>query len=176
MALYNATDGDNWHRNQNWLTDEPLSTWEGVETDVEIGTGDEGRVVFLSLRHNNLGGEIPSELGSLANLTFLDLFRNNLSGEIPAELGDLVNLSYLDLSRNQLSGEISPELGNLSSLELLYLHANNMSGDIPSELGDLSNLKELRIDGTWTLSGCVPAALQSQLDMERSDLQDVPFC
>ena len=162
VALYNATGGGNWHRKQNWLTDRPLSTWEGVETDFEIGTGSEGRVVFLFLRDNNLSGEIPSELGSLANMEALDLFRNNLSGEIPPALSNLVNLSYLDLSRNQLSGDIPPELGNLSSLGLLYLHENNLSGDIPPELGNLSNLKDLRIDGSWAFSGCIPASLQAQ--------------
>ena len=26
IALYNATDGENWDNNTNWLTDEPLTT------------------------------------------------------------------------------------------------------------------------------------------------------
>ncbi len=194
VALYNATGGDHWHFKQNWLSDLPLFMWDGVETD------DEGRVVALNLIGNNLSGEIPSELGSLENLVVLDLSRNqlsgmippelgnlsslawlalywnNLSGEIPAGLGGLSNLRMLDLSRNELSGEIPSELGNLSMLRSLYLIYNNLSGDVPPQLGDLSNLKELRIDGAYALSGCIPAALESQLDMGRSDLQDVPFC
>ncbi len=170
MALYNATGGDNWHRKQNWLSDMPLHTWEGVKTDVE------GRVVVLFLRDNNLSGEIPPELGGLASLEVLDLHDNDLSGEIPAELGNLANLQALYLSKNLLSGEIPQELGDLSSLRLLHLNENNLRGDVPPELGGMSNLKSLRIDGSWTFGGCMPAALQSQLDMERSDVQDLSFC
>ena len=33
VALYNATDGDNWTNNTNWLSDEPLGQWYGVTTD-----------------------------------------------------------------------------------------------------------------------------------------------
>ena len=200
VALYNATGGDRWNCNDNWLSDKPLSTWCHVDTDEEKGMGDEGRVVTLILYDNNLSGEIPSELvslenlvaldlgrnklsgvippdlGSLSSLTYLDLSWNNLSGEIPAELARLSNLTVLHLDLNELSGAIPSELGNLSRLEALYLHDNNLSGDIPPELGNLSNLEELRLDGTHALSGCVPAVLESQLDMRRSDLQDMPFC
>ena len=33
VALYNATDGENWNRSDNWLSDAPLGEWEGVTTD-----------------------------------------------------------------------------------------------------------------------------------------------
>ena len=35
VALYNATDGDNWTNNTNWLSDEPLGDWFGVTTDAD---------------------------------------------------------------------------------------------------------------------------------------------
>ena len=122
VALYNATDGPNWIRNNSWLSDVPTSEWEGVTTD------DNGRVTELDLRRNQLSGEIPPELGNLANLQGLDLYGNQLSGEIPLELGNLARLRYLALSRNQLSGEIPPELGNLSNLTHLDLAENQLSG------------------------------------------------
>ena len=43
VSLYNATDGPNWANNTNWLTDEPLESWYGVETD------DGGRVTEVRL-------------------------------------------------------------------------------------------------------------------------------
>ena len=43
VALYNATDGPNWSRRDNWLTDQPLSTWYGVSTDAN------GNVTWLFL-------------------------------------------------------------------------------------------------------------------------------
>ena len=107
VALYNATDGDNWLENTNWMTSGALSTWHGVTTD------SEGRV------------------------TELDLTRNQLKGEIPVELGNLSNLKSLDLSSNRLTGPIPAELGNLSNLESLYLGSNELTGCIPAGLQDV---------------------------------------
>ena len=99
VALYNATDGANWEDNENWLSDAPLGEWHRVTTD------DNGRVVRLDIFYNQLSGEIPPELGSLANLEVLDLSSNELSGEIPPELGSLANLEGLHLGANELSGK-----------------------------------------------------------------------
>ena len=115
VALYNATDGANWTNNTNWLSNEALSEWFGVSTDVN------GRVTRLYLHLNGLNGEIPVELGGLASLQELFLFRNGLSGAIPVELGNLTNLQQLTLSQNMLNGTIPVELGNLTSLTRLDL-------------------------------------------------------
>ena len=112
VALYNATGGPDWSSNNNWLSDVPISEWEGVTTD------DNGRVTRLGLPRNQLSGEIPSELGNLANLRTLILSRNQLSGEIPSELGNLANLTELYLHENQLSGCVpSSLLGRLDTDE-----------------------------------------------------------
>ena len=131
VALYNATSGDSWANNDNWLSDKPLGEWHGVTTD------SDGRVRRLNLSGNQLSGEVPSELGSLSNLEWLWLQRNQLS-EVPSELGSLSNLEWLDLSGNQLT-EIPGELGNLSNLEFLYLSSNELTGCIPEGLRDVAN-------------------------------------
>ena len=72
MALYEATGGDRWAIDTNWLSDEPLGDWYGVETDRQ------GRVVALRLiggTQNVLGTEIPTG--------------NGLRGMLPAALGNL---------------------------------------------------------------------------------------
>ena len=51
-----------------------------------------------------MSGEIPWELGNLANLIALHLTENQLSGEIPKELGNLENLTTLGVDENQLIG------------------------------------------------------------------------
>ena len=33
VALYNSTNGPNWTRSNNWLSDKPISTWYGVTLD-----------------------------------------------------------------------------------------------------------------------------------------------
>ena len=123
VARYNATDGPNWNRNDNWLGDVPIGEWSGVSTD------DRGRVTELDLSSNQLSGEMPPELGNLGNLKSMDLSHNRLSGEIPPELGNLANLEWLGLHANRLTGEIPPELGNLANLQELYLGGNQLSGE-----------------------------------------------
>ena len=154
VALYNATDGENWNQSDNWLSDAPLGEWEGVVTN------DDGRITEMQLHTNALSGEIPAWLGSLSNLTWLDLTHNELSGEIPVELGSLSNLRTLGLTHNELSGEIPPELGSLSNLTSLGLGGNVLSGEIPAELGSLSNLQGLGLGGN-VLSGEIPVELGS---------------
>ena len=143
-ALYDATDGDNWSRRDNWLTDAPLDEWYGV-TGVTIDF--DGRVSELNLNHNLLTGELPPELSNLTNLKTLNLRVNRLAGEIPHQLGELTNLIRIDLSSNQLAGSIPVELGNLTNLTGLYLGQNLLVGDIPAELGRLTNLRVLYLDG-----------------------------
>ena len=169
VALYNATDGENWNASGNWLSDVPLSEWGGVTTN-----GD-GRVTELDRKANGLSGEIPAELDSLSNLSALVLYLNGLSGEIPAELGSLSNLSALALSDNELSGEIPPELGSLSTLSALALSDNHLSGEIPPELGSLSTLSVLYLSDN-ELSGCVPSSLEDQLDSDSFFLGGLPYC
>ena len=144
VAFYNATGGDNWENNDNWLSDAPLGEWYGVTTD-EIG-----RVTILDLSGNDilpypipdpvtgptgeLKGEIPPELGNLTGLESLILLGGELSGKIPSTLGRLSHLKWLLLSDNQLSGEIPPELGQLSKLQVLALSKNQLSGQIPPRI------------------------------------------
>ena len=168
VALYNATGGPHWKINNNWLSDVPISEWIGVTTD------DNGRVIELDLRVNQLSGEIPAELGSLTNLQFLRLQGNQLTGEIPAELGSLTNLRWLNLNNNQLTGEIPAELGDLTNLEVLDLRTNRLTGEILAELGSLTNLQFLRLQGNQ-LTGCIPAGLRDVPDNDFSSL-GLPFC
>ena len=150
MALYEATDGDNWTNKTNWLSDEPLGEWYGVDTNAN------GRVTRLNLESNALSGALPSSLGDLTNLIELRLNAGRVSGPIPPELGNLTNLEELFLDQNQLlSGPIPPELGNLTNLQVLSLWDNQLSGPIPSELGNLTNLRQLALSDNQ-LSGTIP--------------------
>ncbi len=151
-ALYHATNGSNWNRDENWLSDAPLADWFGVDTD------ESGRVVSLKLSGNGLSGRIPSELAQLSSLTRLGLHYNELTGQIPTQLGSLENLEVLNLESNQLAGNIPVELGKLANLEELRLGLNLLFGEIPAELARLSNLRELYLFSN-RLSGGIPGEL-----------------
>ena len=175
VALYNATNGPNWTRNDNWLTDAPVRDWHGVGTDAT------GRVTWLNLsgrrdgRGNwtrfGLKGTIPPELGSLDKLEDLWLFGNELSGTIPATLGDLASLERLDMSGNQLTGPIPAELGSATRLRQLLLHTNALQEAIPPELGSLAQLETLSIAGN-RLSGLLPALLGDLASLKELDLSN----
>jgi len=144
IALYNATNGDSWNRNENWKTGGVFSppgtenTWAGITCDAANTT-----IIRISLPSNNLNGTIPVEIGNFSNLDDLNLTNNPLSGSIPPEIGNLTNLRVFRCWDNQLTGNIPPELGQCVNLETLQIFATQISGTIPPELGNLSNLSLL---------------------------------
>ncbi len=168
ITLYNALGGPNWLRSTNWLSDLPLDTWQGVETD------DDGRVTGLELGFNNLGGVIPPELGNLTRLRELYLYDNDrMSCIIPPELGNLTNLRRLSMFTIPIvlaifppvwdpipnpECTIPPEMGNLTSLQELHLGLIELSGGIPPEFGNLANLQVLDL-GYNALTGGIPSEL-----------------
>ena len=159
IALYQATDGDNWVSNRNWLSNRPIGTWYGVITD------ENDRVVELDLSENELNGTIPSDLGHLTYLEYLDLSKNQLSGTIPSALGVLSNLIELSVWSNELTGPIPPELGRLANLEMLHLGNNELSGTIPTELGNLDNLEQLGLYSN-KMTGAIPVELGNLTNLE----------
>ena len=125
----------------------------------------------LSLNGNWLTGEIPPELGEVANLEVLNLRQNRLTGEIPPELGGLANLEVLSLRQNGLTGEIPPELGQLTNVKWLSLYINQLSGPIPPELLELEQVEGLVL-GHNRLTGSIPPGLGSMRSLERLWLND----
>ena len=159
VALYNATDGPNWQKSENWLSDEPVSEWYGITTDLT------GRVAEVELRSNDLAGTLPSELGSLSRLTNLNLAYNSLEGRIPSELGNMSNLKALRLYGNEFIGEMPRELADLTKLEKLWVFSNDLSGPIPVWLAELTNLEVLDLDDN-KFTGEIPPELGSLTKLE----------
>ncbi|NDY94376.1 DUF11 domain-containing protein, partial [Wenzhouxiangella sp. C33] len=168
IALYNATDGDNWANNTGWLGAEGTEcSWFGV-------TCANGSVTGISLNANGLAGVIPAELSQLTDLQLLRLDSNQLSGPIPAELSQLTDLQLLRLGRNQLSGPIPVELSQLTNLRELRLVGNQLSGPVPAELSQLANLEFLDLQSN-ELSGPIPAELSQLTNLRRLWLSNNPL-
>lgn len=167
-ALYYRTGGKSWTRSDNWLSDEPLGEWHGVTTDAD------GRVTALSLRDNNLVGNIPRALGFGGNLDKLEVLAldgNSLRGEIPSELGNLTGLTRLALNRNNLEGRIPDSLKNLKNLSILGLANNRLYDRVPAWLGSLSNLTKISMHDT-RLRWYLPAELGNLSNLERLAIQN----
>lgn len=166
IALYDATNGDNWTNHTNWCSDKPLSEWYGVTLDYS-----QERVQYIHLSYNNLVGSIPEEIGNLTELYTLDLSGNTLTGEIPSSIGNMHILGYLYLNNNQLTGSIPQEIGNLSDLRACYIYENQLMGNIPSEFGNLINLEYCYLFGNQ-LTGEVPETLSRLTKLQAMDFSD----
>lgn len=153
VALYDATNGDNWTNNDNWCTDVPLSEWYGVTMDYYHNE----KVAFLDLSDNNLSGTIPEEIENL-DLSSLNLSNNQLTGGIPASIGNVSTLYYLNIANNKLTGSIPSELGKLANLEYCYLFGNQLEGTLPESLANLTKLSVMDFSGNM-LGGDLPEAV-----------------
>lgn len=80
VALYEATNGDNWINNTNWCTDKPINQWYGITST------ESGEVTALCLQNNNLTGHLPTALADLESVSNLELYNNQLTGEVPQEV------------------------------------------------------------------------------------------
>jgi len=196
-TFYEATEGDGWRANRNWLTTAPLGEWYGVDTNedgrvsvIDLGfnrlsgklppdIGDLSGLERFVIRWNEVSGPIPDEIGRLSGLTELDFSRSYLTGSIPARIGGLSRLRILRLSRTGrgeepgLTGSIPGELGRLVKLIYLDLGENSLTGPIPPELGNLGRLWSLSLRDN-DLSGGIPPALGKLTDLGRLHLSQNP--
>ncbi len=164
VALYEATDGDNW--TTSWdLSDCDVCSYFGITCDTN------GEIIEIDLDGNNLTGIIPPEIGEFSNLTSLNLAGNALSGSIPSNIGQLTSLTGLTLTANQLTGSIPSEIGNLIELSSLWLNSNSLSGSIPSSLGNLKRIIFLTLNGN-NLTGNIPGSLGNLSNGEFLLLED----
>ncbi|PKL79629.1 MAG: hypothetical protein CVV25_07105 [Ignavibacteriae bacterium HGW-Ignavibacteriae-4] len=163
VALYNSTEGDNWIKNTNWLSDSSISTWYGVHLD-----GNK-RVNEIKLDGNNLVGKIPKEIDKLTKLEGLYLGRNSLSGDITFELKTLSSLKYIKLDQNYFSGTIPIWLDQMVDLRYINFEFNKLNGNIPSELGSLNKIETIRLKGNQ-LTGSIPKELGNLQKLQYLDL------
>ncbi len=125
VTLYEATGGENWFFQDNWLSDRPWQEWYGM-------VFDDGEL-YVRLAGNNLSGSLPEGwLGHLPeNTVSLQLNRNLLGGAVPADIANLPNLRGLGVGVNH-TGQIPDEIAAMPSLESFFGPHNQFSGPIPN--------------------------------------------
>ena len=181
VALYNATDGDNWWNNNGWLQDTSVCDWYGVTCEF---IEDSDHVTRLDLQNNNLIGSIP-DLSDLVELKsfFLDSWNGNdfdntidlnlsvfnwietLEGVgarwalwVTGSLNELLASSGT-LTLLQLWSPMEPwvfnidELSAFTNLREVYLENNILEWNLDS-LGSLSSLTHINLSCYDTIESC----------------------
>ena len=125
-ALYEATDGVGWAKNDGWLQGEPCGSspyyatgWAGVECN-SVG----GHVRTLQLGGVGLQGTIPTTIGLLTEISRLDLSRGDASRRLSGTLPEA--LFSLPFTRGSTFDALNPTL-RLSGQDAI-------SGLVPSRL------------------------------------------
>lgn len=141
--LYYSTNGATWKNSGGWLEGATISEaklWHGVRVE-------NNDVVGISLKDNDLNGNIPESIGSLKSLNVLDLSHNDFErSPIPNSLGSLDKLKVLNLMHSKVGGEIPESLGNLKELKDLNLSLNYLEGHVPPSLEKLKHLKAANLN------------------------------
>lgn len=166
VAFYQATSGDQWTNNTNWLKG-PVSTWYGV-------TLQDKRVVQLDLWDNGLSGFIPDEIGNLTELVELIIGQSNLHGPIPTSVGQLTALDVMNLSHTGIQGKIPASLSNCKKLRQLYLGENRLEGEVDSSLSGCIKLEFVLLNKNQ-FSGAFPSFLFNLPDLYAFDISENLF-
>jgi len=167
--------GVSWTRTRNWLSENNVCDWEGVQCDLDEF------VRILNLDQNNMKGKFsdaPAKLnaieayyaannaltGSISNEWFngntlraIDFSGNELSGGFSKDISEDTDLFSINFASNLLDGTIPSEVENISGLTTFNIESNDFSGRVPSSLYSLP-LKELSIGGN-ELTGSIPGDL-----------------
>ncbi|XP_022736671.1 leucine-rich repeat receptor-like serine/threonine/tyrosine-protein kinase SOBIR1 [Durio zibethinus] len=134
---------------------------KGLDGFLSPAIGKLSELKELSVSHNNIVDQVPSQIVDCKKLEVLDLQNNLFSGEVPSNLSSLIRLRVLDLSSNKFSGDLS-FLKYFPNLESLSLANNLFSGKIPSSIRSFRNLRFFDFSGNSLLEGSAP--LMSTVD------------
>ncbi len=111
--FFAGAGGDSWTRSRGWNTSAGVDSWHGV-------TMRGGRVSGIALADNGLAGTMPPEVANLTALETLDVGGNNLGGEFPVVITTMADLTSIRFSGNErMEGPLPFGLTELTRLEAL---------------------------------------------------------
>jgi hypothetical protein len=93
--FYLNSGGPNWTNNENWLSNDPLGEWFGVETNVD------GLVQSVRLPANNLPDTVSGDILGLSVAEVIDLSNNDIKF-FTSLTGIKQSLDTLDVRNNRL--------------------------------------------------------------------------
>lgn len=169
VKLFYDLEGDNWRRNDFWLTNVDVCDWYGIAC---VGTN----IVEINLRGNNLRGLPGSELFFLPELQILWLYSNPITFSFDSigsatklqdlrldatklhslhGIGAATSLVSFNAQFTELKGPLPEEILHLSNLRVLSLGNNGITGKLP-KLSSFKFLVSLRLDSN-SLTGPIPS-------------------
>jgi Leucine-rich repeat (LRR) protein len=95
--------------------------------------GQMQKLEVMRFEGNTIDAPLPSELGSCSSLRVIEMQWNQL-GQLPKEMGRLANLERLDLAASKLTGSIPAEFVGMTKLRDLDLFINQLTGTVPEGL------------------------------------------
>lgn len=106
IKLYHDTDGDNWIRNDNWLSDKPITEWYGVYKK-------EDGLFSISLSNNRLKGHV--DLSGCSSLKALNVqcSISSYAGIISINVSNCVNLEDLTFESKTVEDIVAKNCVNL---------------------------------------------------------------
>ncbi|KAL1542446.1 receptor-like protein 35 [Salvia divinorum] len=131
-----------------------------LKGELQLSIPVESQLYYIDVANNNLSGSIPTSLCNATHLNPLDLSGNILSGSIPPCL--LANIITVDLSRNNISGNIPDAFPMDCRLQYFTLNNNTLEGKIPKSLGRCTQLAYMNV-GNNMLNDTFPCVLSSIL-------------
>lgn len=109
----------------SWVVEDDCCNWAGIHCHNLTGYVEKINLASAGGRLV-LKGKVNPSLLSLKHLAHLDLSYNDFGGiQIPSFIGSFANLKYLGLAVAGFAGLIPQQLGNLSSLRHLVLRGPN---------------------------------------------------
>lgn len=168
-VLYYEWMGHDWDDNTWWLTERNECEWAFATCDTE-----DGQVVSLGFKANNMAGSIPSEISFLGHLKELSITDNHLEGTIPSELMQIASLQKLALFENKITGSVPTEIANLSNLVELRLEHNELSGSLATEIGLATSLLVLDL-GFNTIGDIIPSEIGALPNLKLLNMEENRF-
>jgi hypothetical protein len=150
VNLYNDLAGDDWYRNDFWLTQTDICDWYGIACL-------NGKVVAINLRGNNLQGLPGPDIFFLQELRILWLYSNPITFSFE-NIGRAKNLEDLRLDSTKLHSLHG--IGAATSLTSFDARFTEIKGPFPEGILNLSNLRILSL-GNNGLTGTLPKSFAS---------------
>ena len=138
-------------------------------------------IIDFAIGGNEFSGPIPVSLSNASRLEILDITQNNFVGQVPTDLGNLLNFQWLGVALNNLGSNSAKDLDflisleNCTKLEKFEISYNNFGGSLPNSIGNLSKQLNFLNIGDNQISGIIPAALGSLLNLNILSMQNNLF-